>query len=210
MITPIINKSSLSITPSFSQNIADSKVNAHIQAACEYFRETVSRDLYDAMITFASAKLAGTDGAAYGAGTAYTTGKHVLHNGSYWTCLQNCTGETPEEGSEFWEVFELGNLWADFIVPYLAFSSYHKFLAWAGRHVTDGGIRVFTEDKSTELFGQDRAALRKDIEGDTNIKYIRMMNELRDDELTYDGTTYTFNDETQAAKPRRSFGIMSV
>jgi hypothetical protein len=204
---PIIIKQQLSIAPKWTDNIKDEWINPLILQTCEYkFFDTISSSLYNAMAASVGAILDGTQGLQWDVATAYSGGDIVIDNGVYYVALQSVTGGNPPATNADWQVYEIINFWANFVVPYLALSAYCEFLIWGGKHIAMGGLRRHLDNTSTEIGADDLAVLLGSVRSMIGVKLTKLNNELLRTNYTFDGVKYDAN----IVKPGNKIKIYAV
>lgn len=87
-----------------------------------------------------------------------------------------------------------------YVTPLLVLLAYQRFLLWAGRSITQYGLRQINEDTSVEISDKARAELINDIKSKCNIVWTTFYNALKDAEYTFDGVTYDFDCEDTNTK----------
>lgn len=97
-----------------------------------------------------------------------------------------------------------------YVKPYLVCGAYYKFLLWAGRDVTQMGVRVELSESNQDVGDKARAELMADIKGKTNTYLARLTRELEKINYKLDDVTYTFYDDCDKVRPKPSIGIKRV
>lgn len=96
---------------------------------------------------------------------------------------------------------ELVSLYNDFVKPLLVCKAYARYLLWAGRNVSQFGLRVNNEDTSIEVSDKARGELIADVEHKCNVYLSRLLKELNDKKFTFDTIKYTTGCEV-VARPK--------
>lgn len=125
----------------------------------------------------------------------------VISGNNLVTDIENNINVSPVTRPELISFFD------DFVKPFLVCKAYSRFLLWAGRNITQYGLRVNNEDTSTEVTDKARAEMIADINHKANVYLARMQDELNDVELTFDGIVYDFDCKT---KPRAQTKIRAI
>lgn len=105
------------------------------------------------------------------------------------------------------ELLELVNT---YIKPYLVCGAYYNYLLWAGRDLTQAGIRVHNSESSSEISDKGRGELMADISKKRNVYLSKLKKKLCNDEYTYDGITYTMYDDIGKSYPKSKIGISRI
>lgn len=117
--------------------------------------------------------------------------------------VENSVNVSPVTRPELLEWFE------DYLKPFLVCKAYARFLLWAGRNITQFGLRVNNEDTSTEVTDKNRAEMIADVEHKCNVYLARLTKALKDADYTYDSIVYSF-DNCDSSKPKAKTRIYAI
>lgn len=126
----------------------------------------------------------------------------VVSGNNMVTDIETAVNESPVTKPELVAFFN------DYLKPFLVCKAYARFLLWAGRNITQFGLRVNNEETSTEVTDKSRAEMIADIEHKCNVYLARMTTNLYDTDYTYDGVVYEFGD--CKSKPRAKTRIIAI
>jgi hypothetical protein len=199
----LITKQNIKDLSQFTLNIEDRIINPHIEDAQEYdLRPTIGDQMIDKL-------LADFDGGlvAWDISTNYLTGQFVVYNKTVYKALNNNVGLAPDTNPLDWSLNELGTFQNKYLRPYLVFSTYRRFLLWAGRNVTQYGLRDMREDTSDPVSDESRAALISDMKIKGQIWENRFKNYLCEVNWTFDGVNYTIDCDVYKQSTRQVFKI---
>ena len=205
----LINKTYLSVVPRWTDNIKDEWINPFIKESCELdFRDTISTSLYNAIVNLIEPILAGTQGLNW-VDADYAVNDIVKYNDVYYKVINPViTGENPPSTNINFEVSELINFWANYVVDFIAYSTYRKFILWHGKHVSQGGMRKHNDNTSFEISAEELSYLMADLRGPISIKQSLLNNELSNVNYTFDGVVYAAN--TNIKQPDYDIQIFAV
>lgn len=125
----------------------------------------------------------------------------VVSKNNMVTDIENAINESPVTRPELLAFFN------DYLKPFIVCKAYARFLLWAGRNITQFGLRVNNEDTSTEVTDKARAEMIADIEHKANVYLARMSTNLKEKAYTFDTIVYSFDCGT---KPRAKTRIYSI
>jgi len=127
----------------------------------------------------------------------------VVSGNNLITDIETAIGESPVTRPQLLTFFE------DFVKPYLVLCAYKRFLLWAGRNLTQYGLRVNNEDTSTDVTDKARAEMMADALHKANVYLARLTDSLKDADYTFDTIIYSFNN-CETTKPRAKTRIKAV
>lgn len=205
----IIKKQDLAIVPRWTDNIKDEWINPFITQSCELdFYDTLSQTLYNAIANLVVNILAGTQGLPWVDGS-YSIDDIVTYNGVYYIVNSPVTvGENPPTTNNKYTISELLNFWANFVKPFLVYSSYKRFLLWHGKHISMGGVRKHSDPTSFEVNADELTYLLADLRQIVSVKQSKMYQQLKQVDYTFDGVKYLTNDNVK--KPNKGLNIFAV
>lgn len=205
----IIKKQDLSIVPRWTDNIKDEWINPFITQSCELdFYDTLSQTLYNAIAELVVDILAGTQGLTWVDGS-YSIDDIVTYNGVYYIVNSPVIiGENPPTTNNKYTVSELLNFWANFVKPFLVYSSYKRFLLWHGKHISMGGVRKHNDNTSFEVNADELTYLLSDLRSIVSVKQTKMYAELKRVDYTFDSVKYVTN--LNVSKPNKGLNIFAV
>jgi hypothetical protein len=205
----IIKKQDLSIVPRWTDNIKDEWINPFITQSCELdFYDTLSQTLYNAIANLVVDILAGAQGNAW-VDKVYAVEDIVTYNGVYYIVNSPVIiGESPPPANNKYTVSELLNFWANFVKPFLVYSSYKRFLLWHGKHISMGGVRKHNDNTSFEVNADELTYLLSDLRSIVSVKQTKMYAELKRVDYTFDSVKYVTN--LNVSKPNKGLNIFAV
>lgn len=123
--------------------------------------------------------------------------KAVVSGNNIITDIETAIAESPVTKPE------LVAFYNTYLVPFLVCKAYARFLLWAGRNITQYGLRVNQEDTSTEVTDRARGDMIADIQSKANVYWARLTEYLSYEDLTLDGVVYSFNCSDKARPKTR-------
>lgn len=192
----------------FSDNIANKKVLYQINDAELFdFKPLVPIEFYNALIS-----LVDYNSNQWTRTTPYVVGNKVYstENQKTYICIQSSTGNEPSVSGSYWTEIELSVSFNSFIKPYLVCSAFSRYLLWAGRNVSQFGLRVNSEDSSAEISDKARGELIADIENKKKHYWAMFKKDLFDRNYKYDSITYNFTNDCDISSPKPKFNIRAV
>lgn len=203
----LISKADIKAFVQFTLNIEDRIINPNITDAQEYDLKPMigdamylqlEQDFYNAPLTL------------WDVADNYLANDFVIYNGSVYKALLPNVGSQPDTNPLDWELNELGTFFYKFLVPFLVFRSFGRFLLWIGRNITQYGLREMNEETSVPVNEEGRAALIVDIKGKASIWQNRINNYLCDVNWTFDNVKYEIDCDDYKENPRKTFKIRAV
>lgn len=204
----LIQKTQFKDYVDFSDNISDKKLNYHIKDAELFdFVPLVPIELFDNLNA-----LINTNIQQWSRTTAYIVGDKSYSpvNQKAYTCISSSTNNEPSANPLKWEEIELYTLFEDYIKPYLICSAYVRVLLWAGRNMSQYGLRTSVEDTSSEISDKARGELMADINNKKSYYWSRLIKTMSDNAYTYDDVVYNFNNNCEVSTNKRTFHIRAV
>lgn len=178
----LITKAQIANYVTLTQNIADLDVNSFISDTQEFdtvnvFPEALLQAISDELDIATNWAIA----------TAYVTGNIVL-NGTYFTAISNNTGSEPPSAN--WEDNELLNFYLQYLLPFMAFHFYYRFIAYHGAKITQSGITQQTGDTFEQVSDTTRSRMLGDIKSKMNVWTNKVNKKLKDVNWTFDTVQY--------------------
>lgn len=204
----LIQKSQFKDYVDFSDNIADKKLNYQINDAELFdFQPLVPIEFYDAIKTMVALNIKQWDRTS-----VYLVGDKSYSpiNQKKYTALRTTQDDEPSVSTSDWQEIQLYTLFDDYIKPYLVCSAFSRYLLWTGRNISQFGIRVNSEDTSSEVSDKARAELIADIDNKKNYYWSRFKSTVYDNDYTYDGVLYDFVNDCEPSRPKMNFKIRAV
>lgn len=203
----LISKSDIKTYANFTLNVVDHIINPSILDAENYdLLPIIGDDMYNKLI----ADFNGSIITVWNNADTYTVLNYVVYNNIVYKCINGNTNSQPDINPGDWLVNELGTFYYNYLIPYLVFKCYGRFLLWAGRNITQYGLRENTEDTSVSVTDEGRAALIADINVKGNIWYNRFKNKLCKVNYTFDNILYSVDCDVYNPNPKHTYKIRSI
>lgn len=204
----LIQKSQFKDYVDFSDNIVDKKLNYQINDAELFdFVPLVSDEFYQAIKTMVESNIQ-----QWSRTTEYLINQksYSPENNKKYIALRTTEGDEPSVSSSDWSEIQLYTLFDEYIKPYLICCAFSRYLLWTGRNISQFGIRINSEDSSTEVSDKARAELIADIDNKKSYYWSRFKKKISDDDYTYDTVVYDFENDCGTSRPKRNFKIRAV
>jgi len=186
---PLITKAQIGEICNLTSNIDNLDVDSFISDTQKF--DTAS--VFPQALLNAIALL--VDTAQWNGSAAYVTGDKVFvpavgsTDTTYYTALANNVGSEPPSAN--WEVNELMSFYIQYLVPFMAYSFYYRFIAYHGAKITPSGIVDILDTSVMQVVSDKR---RAEMLGDAVNKrdtFSRMISKkLNDVSYTFDGVQY--------------------
>lgn len=203
----LISKSDIKTYANFTLNVVDHIINPSILDAQNYDLQPIIGD------TMYYKLLSDFDGSIINIWNnidTYNISDYVVYDRIVYKCITSNSGSQPDINPGDWLVNELGTFYYNYLIPYLVFKCYGRFLLWAGRNITQYGLRQNTEDTSESVSDAGRSALIADINVKGNIWYNRFKNRLCTVNYTFDSVKYTIDCDVYNANPKHTYKIRPI
>jgi len=138
---------------------------------------------------------------------AYSVNDKIVWSGIYYKALSVNTNSEPP--SIKWGSLELMNFHSEFLIPFIAYHFYYRFVAYHGVNVTPFGLRTPVEETSQPIDNNTRGLILADMNNKINMQIALINKKLDDVKYTFDGVKYdTDKNETQHVKQKmRLWGV---
>lgn len=203
----LISKADIKYYANFTLNVVDHIINPSMLDAQNYdLQPIIGDDMYYKLL----ADFDGSIITVWNNTDTYVPLDYVTYKRVTYKCINPNTNSQPDINPGNWVVNELGTFYYNYLIPYLVFKCYGRFLLWAGRNITQYGLRENNEDTSAPVSDVARAALISDINVKGNIWYNRFKNRLCKLNDTFDGVKYTVDCNVYNANPIHTYKIRSI
>lgn len=182
-MTKLITKQQIGRFVTLSENISDLDIDMFIRDAQEF--DTISvlpAGLLNAIEAKVMAKIQ-----QWNKNKTYSTGDLVLFE-TYYTALAGNTDSQPP--SSDWQANELMNFYAEYLLPFIAYSFYYRFIAYHGVKITQAGLKQLVDDTSINVSDKMRGEMLGDIKSKLNVWTGKISKKLNDVSYTFDGVQY--------------------
>jgi hypothetical protein len=179
----LITKQQIGRFVTLSENISDLDIDMFIRDAQEF--DTISVfpiALINAIEAKVLAKIQ-----QWNKNRSYGVDDLVLFE-TYYAALASNTDSQPP--SSDWQANELMNFYAEYLLPFIAYSFYYRFIAYHGVKITQAGLKQLVDDTSINVSDKMRGEMLGDIKSKLNVWTGKISKKLNDVYYTFDGVQY--------------------
>lgn len=181
---PLITKEQIGRVVNLSANISNQDIDSFILDAQEFDTiDVLPVALLTAIETNILAKIQ-----QWNKNRAYSADDIVLLD-TYFTAIDSNTDSQPP--SAHWETNELMNFYQQYLVPFISYSFYYRFIAYHGSKVTQAGVIEVTDGTFNHISDAGRSRMLGDIKSKVNVWTGKISKKLNDVNWTFDGIKYS-------------------
>lgn len=179
----LVTKQQVSKYVTLSENISDLDVDMFIREADEF--DTISV-FPTALINAIKANLI-TKIQQWNKNKSYSENDIVIFN-TYFTAKNDNSDSQPP--SNDWKDNELMNFYLEYLVPFISYSFYYRFIAYHGAKITQAGIIQTIGDTFQPVTDKHRGEMLGDIKNKINICAAKANKKMNDVRFIFDGIHY--------------------